>query len=167
MKLSQFKIYRFRCSSRIAVTVAAVLLAVAASATAADESALSVSVVNTARLGLRFGPDGFGPVGREAASVSIPLQPQGAITLRMPAGRVTLAPLGVAAGAGVGQMVEGGGSVQYSGTARATTTRVLAPSGGGAEVVERLGSAGAPESFSWRVLIDGVEELVPRRDGGV
>jgi hypothetical protein len=97
----------------------------------------------------------------------MPVSPREPITLHMLGGKVTLTPLGVAPGAGAGQLVEGGRSVLYSATGRAVATRVLVPAGGGAEITETLGSPGAPSSFSWRVLIDGVERLVPTADGGV
>jgi hypothetical protein len=150
-----------------ATVLAALSLAVNAGATV-NGSVPSVAVGRAAGPGLRlhFGPNGFAPVGRRGTGARIPLRAQDPITLQMPAGKVTLTPLGVSAGAEVGQIGEGGRSVLYPSTARSTTTRVLAQPGG-AEVLETLGSSGAPNSFSWRVLIDGVEKLVPTSDGGV
>jgi hypothetical protein len=107
-------------------------------------------------------------VGRTSGSaeVTIPLRAQSSISLHLPSGGVTVTPLGVSPQAGVGRLAQGGGYVSYASTARATSTRVLARPDG-AEIMQVLASPAAPSSFSWRVMIDGVEELVPAKGGEV
>ena len=89
------------------------------------------------------------------------------ISLHTPGGVLSLTPLGVARGAEVGQAGRGERSVVFRSSAPATDTTVTPKPDGGIEVSETLRSAGAPGSFSWAVKLDGVEQLIPRSDGGV
>lgn len=122
---------------------------------------------STSPLRVASGTDALASTGASGTGSRIPVAPAAPIVLHTPGGTLSLTPLGVARGADAGQVARGGRSVVFRSSSPGTATTVTPQPAGGVEISDTLSSPSAPSSFSWVVMLDGVEQLVPTTDGGV